>query len=337
MSYPRTIRTTPTQLDLALRECGVDPAQTLEVTELTEGTFNTAYRIVAADGTRWVLKIAPRPDAPAMTYERTLMRTEAMFYRTAAGRLPVPRIRYTSTTPTALGSDFLLMTECPGASWHSQREGLTAHAPRLRTDLGAMVANLHQITGAGFGYPQLGLAMDWPTAFLGMADSVVADAERFGVTLPLSPGELRELFHAGRDLFTAVRTPSLVHFDLWDGNILIDVSGQAPRIGGVIDGERAFWGDPVAELVSLALFGRIDDDVDFLAGYRGVTPLVLDAPALRRLAYYRAYLYLIMTVEAVPRGQDGPERRPFARFLDSHLRLALTELASGRLQTIPRT
>ena len=113
-----------------------DKQATFHITELTEGTFNTAYRIVAADGTRWVLKIAPRPDAPAMTYERTLMRTEAMFYRTAAGRLPVPRIRYTSTTPTALGSDFLLMTECPGASWHSQREGLTAHAPRLRTDLG---------------------------------------------------------------------------------------------------------------------------------------------------------------------------------------------------------
>jgi len=39
------------------------------------------------------------------------------------------------------------------------------------------------------------------------------------------------------DLLDVVRTPRLIHFDLWDGNILV----EAGQITGLIDGERAFW------------------------------------------------------------------------------------------------
>ncbi len=51
--------------------------------------------------------------------------------------------------------------------------------------------------------------------------------------------------------------PVLVHFDLWPGNILVErpAAGEA-RIGGLVDGERMFWGDPLADFVSLALLGE---------------------------------------------------------------------------------
>ena len=56
----------------------------------------------------------------------------------------------------------------------------------------------------------------------------------------------------------------LVHFDLWDGNILVESDPAGHRIGALIDAERAFWGDPLAEFVSLALFGDIERDTAFL-------------------------------------------------------------------------
>ncbi|WP_053735273.1 hypothetical protein [Nocardia sp. NRRL S-836] len=75
---------------------------------------------------------------------------------------------------------------------------------------------------------------------------------------------------------------------------------------GLVDGERAFWGDPVAEFVSPALFGGIEADVDFLAGYGFA---FTDADRVR-LAAYQAYLYLVMLTERVPRGStdEGVER-----------------------------
>jgi aminoglycoside phosphotransferase (APT) family kinase protein len=106
-----------------------------------------------------------------------------------------------------------------------------------------------------------------------------------------------------------VTTPVLVHFDLWDGKILIDKN----RVGALIDAERAFWGDPVAEFVSLALFGDIERDTAFLHGYRaGGGTVTFDAATRRRLSLYRACLYLIMWVEAIPR-QVSEERLDWLR------------------------
>jgi fructosamine-3-kinase len=110
----------------------------------------------------------------------------------------------------------------------------------------------------------------------------------------------------------------LVHFDLWQGNILLDHG----EITGLVDGERAFWGDPLAEMPSLALFGNIDDA--FLDGYGGIA---FDDAARRRLALYRAYLYLIMLIEGAPRGYSGPDREALVTLATRHLRTALTELA----------
>ena len=50
-------------------------------------------------------------------------------------------------------------------------------------------------------------------------------------------------------------------FGVGAGELLRDAQRERPggrRIGGLIDAERAFWGDPLAEFVSLALFGDID-------------------------------------------------------------------------------
>ncbi|GAA5022331.1 hypothetical protein GCM10025734_78440 [Kitasatospora paranensis] len=85
--------------------------------------------------------------------------------------------------------------------------------------------------------------------------------------------------------------------------------GTGPRIVGQIDGERAFFGDPLAELVGLDPLGAAEDDPDLLAGYRTVDPaFAVDDTARVRLALYRIHLALIMRVEAAPRGYEGPHR-----------------------------
>jgi aminoglycoside phosphotransferase (APT) family kinase protein len=297
-------RLTAAELRRVLASSGVDPDRTEAVDELAGGTFNAVYRIHRREDHDLVLKVAPHPNTTIMAYEQDIIHAEVAYYQAAESIswVPVPRLVHADLNRTVIDSDFLLMSDLPGQSWQGSTD---TDRPRLRGDLGRMVATLHQVTGPAFGYPRgpdTRLAPTWSAAFTAMFDTVCADARRFGVELPVPVTELEALVRSRQDVLDEVTTPVLVHFDLWDGNILVDRLDGRAEVTGLIDGERAFWGDPVAEFVSLALLGDIEQDPAFLAGYREIAgPLEFDDRVRARLSLYRCYLYLIMLVESAPR------------------------------------
>lgn len=286
----------------------MDPGSLAHLTPLTGGTYNTVEELRLTDGTRYVLKVPPAAATPGLRHERRLLVSEAEFYHSAAhASVPAPRL-------VSMGDDFLLMTACPGDSWDGSLTDTEQTA--LRTELGGQTARLHRVTGPGFGYPSgaLGpLAPDWRTAFTTMFDAVLDDARRYGARLPRPVDAVARTARSAYGALDEVTVPCLVHFDLWPGNILVDRSAGDARIGGLIDGERMFWGDPLADFVSLALLGDIKRDEAFLAGYREAGGRArFDAPARLRLALYRAYLYLIMLTETIPR-EVGEEQERWVR------------------------
>lgn len=309
---------------------------------LTDGMFSAAFRVRLTDGRDVVLKVAPPRDAALLTYERDIMRTEVLFYRLARERTaaPLPDLLYSghvddSPGGTAEDFDFLFLSMLTGTPVSALRPRLSGplHA-MLRRDLGRIVAGLHTLTGTGFGYPQETaglLAADWPGAFTLMIEAVLADAARYGVGVPAD--RVRAAVRACRGALAEVVTPVLTHFDIWDANVFVELSEESVRVDGLIDPERAFWGDPYADFAVMGLTGDIQDDLDFLAGYReagGVAEFT--PPACLRLTCYRIYLFLIMIVEAAPRGYTGAahERRTteWRKRLDSDL--AAIEAATDR-------
>ncbi|MFC9330730.1 phosphotransferase family protein [Kitasatospora sp. NPDC057015] len=303
-----------------------------DVEELTGGTFNAAYRITLDPPERVaVLKISPPPVVPLLTYEHGLMRTETEFYRLAAEQagVSVPQVLAADFERRIVDGDYLLMSHLPGESWDRARPRIeAADQARLRRDFGELTGRLRAVRGTGFGYPQHGTLPTWRAAYGRMLDDVLADARRYGVVLPVDPEQLLGTVRARAWLLDAVTVPSLVHFDLWEGNVLLAERAGRLEISGVIDGERAFWGDPLADLVSPALLGDITADADFLAGYRSVVgpSFEITPEAARRIDLYRIYLDLIMLVEATPRGYDPAEHEPFAALVRADLRAALDRL-----------
>lgn len=214
-----------------------------------------------------------------------------------------------------------------GEPWSALADELgDAEYERLRRELGAYVGQLHTVTGTRFGYPSGAVANagSWREAFVAMVEAVLGDAERFGVKLPVSVERVRTVVRGAAPALDEVTVPVLVHFDLWQGNILLTGEPGERRIGGVVDGERMFWGDPLAEFVSLNLFGEPEDDPALLAGYRaGGGDTDFDTAARLRMALYRCYLYLIMLVEAVPRGYPPAQAAVTRRTAGPALILAL--------------
>ncbi|SEP72126.1 Fructosamine-3-kinase [Streptomyces sp. yr375] len=307
----------------ALEAAGIPPDRLAHLAPLRGGTYNTVEELRLTDGSRYVLKVAPT--APGLRHERRLLVGEAEFYRGAAeADVPAPRV-------VARDGSWLLMTWCPGDTWSG---ALTLAEQRaLRAELGGQVARLHEVTGPGFGYPTgaLGpLAADWRTAFTAMFDAVLADAREYRARLPRPVDEVAAVARSAYDALDEVTVPRLVHYDLWPGNILVDRADGTPRIGGLIDGERMFWGDPLADFVSLALLQDIRDDEAFLAGYRDAGGhAVFDAPARLRLALYRAYLYLIMLTETIPRAVAPDQAEWVRKVAAPQLEAALDEIKIG--------
>lgn len=207
----------------ALDGAGLPSGSLVERRTLSGGTYNAVEELRLTDGTRYVLKVPPPDTAPALTYERQLLLSEAEFYRQAATvGVPAPR------TVGDLGDGHLLMTHCPGEPWGDLPE---RERRPLRRELGHMVARLHRVTGPGFGYPSgaLGpLVPDWRTAFAGMYDAVLDDARRYRAWLPRPVGEVAGVARTAFDALDEVTVPRLVHFDLWRGNILVERAGAGP-------------------------------------------------------------------------------------------------------------
>jgi Ser/Thr protein kinase RdoA (MazF antagonist) len=290
-------RLSAAELDaLARRAVG---AGVTSATELTDGYANAVWRLLLDDGREVVLKLSPPPDLDQLSYERNLLRMEAAAYELAlkAG-VPMATLLRAGFDDPVLGGDYLLLSALDGVSWNDVKpEGEDA----LRRELGGHLARFNAVTGEVFGYPHAGIVgATWREAFLAMVAALLGDTERFPTPLPRPAAEIMAVFEAAAPVLDEVTTPRLVHFDVWAGNVFLDLSGP-PRIQAIIDHERAFWGDPIAEFVTPTIFGELTEDDPLLAGYREVTPLELTPGALARLDLYRAYLYLILLVENGPR------------------------------------
>lgn len=322
--------------DGMLARAGIGTEQVATRKALAGGSYNALHGIELTDGTRLVLKVPPPAGTPRLRYEAELLHGEARFYEaTAAAGVPAPRALHTEWAEDGDAAPFLLMTHSPGVPWSEVAESLAPdERDRLREELGGMVGRLHAVRGRAFGYPAQSvapLADRWAPAFTAMTDAVLDDAAAYGSWLPRPLDGIRSALARGAAALDEVTEPALVHFDLWPGNVLLDGAPGARTIGGIIDGERMFWGDPLADFASLSLMlGDPEADPAFLTGYAAAGGRTdFDAAAHRRIALYRCYLYLIMLVEVVPRRTEGEHLAWVRDFTGPRLCAALDGAAAG--------
>ena len=302
-------------LAVLVREAFGAGATIAQCTELNDGFFNAAYRIVLEDGHDVVLKISPGPGASLLNYERDIMRGEDVFFRAAASSgVPLPEVLYSGFERSTIDGDFLVLSALEGVTWHSVEGTLSEEQKAaLRGELGEAIARLHTVMNPEkvFGYPAVEelSASSWPEAYAAMLGAILRDAERYGVTLPLPAEQLQQLAVDNAACLAEITEPALVHFDLWPGNIFVSAPAEgAPyRISGLIDGERMIWGDPVMEFVGIDVFGRADLDPDIAAGYlRAGGTIAAGEAAERRLDLYHLYMQLLLLIEMTPRGYTDP-------------------------------
>lgn len=302
-------RLSPADLDsLLLRALGTGIS---EAFELTDGFANAVWRLTLDDGRDVVLKLSPPPELEQLSYERDLLRMEAAAIELAAAAgVPVAGLVRAGFDDPMLGGDYLVLDALDGVPWNRAQPGDPGD---LRRQLGRHLARLHTVTGEVYGYPHAGITgATWREAYLAMVGALLGDTERYPTPLPAPAEEIAAIVRRASGVLDEVTVPCLVHFDVWQGNVFLDLNGVtgAASIQAIIDHERAFWGDPLADLITPTLFGEVAETDPLLAGYREVRPLELTSSALTRLDLYRTYLYLILLVENGPRQYPEEDYAP---------------------------
>ncbi len=279
-------------------------------TELTDGMYNAAYLIELTDGQKSVLKAAPPDHVRVLRYEKNIMRAEVDVLRLVRARteIPAPEVLAYDVSRSLIDNDYYLMTFVPGVSLHKLRQQLSAEEQRaidFRT--GEYLRQMNAIRGPSFGYfaqPEFQFST-WREAFTAMLENILQDGRDAGVELPISYETLcvrLPVFYAALD---DVTRPALIHWDLWDGNIIVDP--ETKTITGILDFERALWADPLME----TNFDAFGTNPALVAGY-GLDLLAAPSAATRR-SLYNLYLWLVMIIECTYRQYETKDQENWIR------------------------
>jgi len=269
--------------------------QMASCTELTEGMCNTAYMICFADGSRSVLKIATKDNKGRMSNEVNLMEAEvtAMGLVCAADVVKVAQIQYYDKSNQICDGHYFFMEALEGESLSSVAERFSEEERAIiNYKIGQVERQISSIQGKTYGLlGDTGRTYETLYDFVYMLISnVLSDAEKKGVTFSVSPEEILTLLKQYQAVFEEVKIPVLVHWDMWEGNIFV----KDGNISGIIDWERAMWGEPFMD----DRFRRHTQNKDFLRGF-GQEEFTKNE--LSRILWYDILLYLTMMTEGAYR------------------------------------
>lgn len=249
------------QITTILERCFGPGSHSFQIKELSGGTFNETYLVEIPEKEKWVLKIAPPPTENTYWDDVALMRREhdsSPFFASIAPLLP--KTVFADFTHQIIGRDFIVQTFIEGDRWSDVEDELTEDQnTALWRQCGAIVKRMHESTGERFGYPHPGRSFtSWHDVILDRFARISKDLQEYQVAIPRF-SNIADIVRRSPAIFNEVSTPSLLHGDLWTFNLLIARDHGEPRIVGVLDTERAWWGDPLADWIMFLLSIRTDE------------------------------------------------------------------------------
>jgi aminoglycoside phosphotransferase (APT) family kinase protein len=212
----------------------------------------------------------------------------------------IPKVLLTDFTHQLIGRDYMFQSVVEGERWADIENKLTpAENLELWCQCGTLVKQIHITTGEWFGYPYPGFHSKWSDVILERFSHISQSMEAYQVKIPAFEAISKIAFHQA-PVFDEIVLPRLLHGDLWTFNLLVTRGESGPQITGVMDTDRAWWGDPMADWIMFLFHVRREDPdwldriTAFFNGYGTLDtgPTTPEALQFRQTAYQAMHIGL---------------------------------------------
>ncbi|MCX8053519.1 MAG: aminoglycoside phosphotransferase family protein [Armatimonadetes bacterium] len=258
----------------------------LQFKQVPTGHFNTTYMVDGAERPL-ILRIAPPDDAGFLFYERGMMAQEPEIHALVRERTsaPVAEILAYDNSRAHVDRDFILMERLPGTPLTQFPAG-SRELQRILEQTGRYLREIHEITADKYGYLGAHKCMepqpDWASAFRVMWNKMVDDIAVAGYYDYEEQSYVRSLLDSYYAVFDRPVRSRLLHMDIWSQNILVS---HDANVTGILDFDRALWGDKEIEFAVLDYCGI--SEPAFWKGYGQERDYSNEARI--RLVFYLAY------------------------------------------------
>lgn len=227
----------------------------LQLVPIATGKHNASFWVVAQQN-RFILRVAPPDSTGLLFYERRMMHQEPLLHELIRSRttISVAQIIAADFSRTHLERDYLLMTALPGVPLSNASSLNTSQRQQTLYQVGCYLRQLHQLTAPdclgieAYGYIGEHHPMEpqptWAAAFSLMWNLLLDDVVASGCYTRGERQLMSHLLEQHIAHFDYAQPARLLHMDVWSQNILVDSAGN---VTGLIDFDRALWGDPEIE------------------------------------------------------------------------------------------
>ncbi len=276
------------------------------IKELTEGMCNAAYCIAFDDGCKSILKVAAKDKKGNLSNEKNLMQAEVNAMKLVAEKcsFKVADVQYYDNSNTVCDGHYFFMEKLEGENFFLIKSDLSEETiAEIDTETGRISRELTTIQNLEFGF--LGEDIRYDCLFglvKQMLTNLISDAEKRSIDIIYDGHTFLEQLENDKYAFEEVHTASLVHWDMWEGNVFI----KDGHVSGIIDWERALWGEPFMD----DRFRGHNRGKHFLEGFGQTTFTEVE---LKRMRWYDIILYLTMMIEVFYREYDDKGQYFWAR------------------------
>jgi aminoglycoside phosphotransferase (APT) family kinase protein len=260
------------------------------IKELTEGMCNVTYDITFEDKSSCILKIAAKDRSGNTSNEINLMKAEitAMKLVSENCSFKVADVLYYDDSNTVCDGCYFFMEKLPGDNYAMVRGDMSEEQIAvIDTEMGKISRELTKVRNQEFGF--LGDDKRFVSLYdfvKYMLHNLISDAKRRDIDIVCDEQTFMSRLEKDKAAFASVLDASLVHWDMWEGNVFV----KDGHVSGIIDWERALWGEPFMD----DRFRMHNRGEHFLEGFGRTT---FSEDELTRMRWYDITLYLTMMIE----------------------------------------